>query len=184
MPMLAPPPSRPTQEPTEDPRSSAARERTLEQLLQHVRTLMDVDAAAFLVVDHERGSIEPFAGWFTSQDLRDAIYASAGRAYDRPLLLPRVEAWEAAPDLLGAMMNTLGETRAARVWAAYREAALICCPVKNAIGQVLGVLVVASLDPARPLRAEELRIVEVLADLSALALERSELLEGRAAPRP
>ena len=89
-----------------------------------------------------------------------------------------MEAWEAAPDLLGAMMNTLGETRAARVWAAYREAALICCPVKNAIGQVLGVLVVASLDPARPLRAEELRIVEVLADLSALALERSELLEA------
>src|SRR4051794_684179 len=190
--MLAQPPSRPIQDSRHGTDTDLPRERTLERLLEHVRTLMHVDAAAFLLVDGDRRWIEPLAGWFTSPDLRDAIQAGTGHAYDRSrpglvefvverdrsLLLPRVEAWEAAPDLLAASMDGLGEAHATRVWASYRAAAVISCPVKNAAGQALGVLVVASLDPARALRAEQLRIVEVLADLSALALERSELLEA------
>ncbi len=190
--MLAHPPSRPLQDSRSGNGAALPRERTLERLLEHVRTLMHVDAAAFLLVDRERRWIEPLAGWFTSPDLRDAIQAGHGRAYDRgrpglaefvverdrSLLLPRVEAWEAAPDLLAAIMDSLGEGNATRVWASYREASVIACPVKNAAGQELGVLVVGSLDRARPLRAEQLRVVEVLADLSALALERSELLEA------
>jgi GAF domain-containing protein len=192
MPMLAQPPSRQTPDLAGEVRHTVARDRTLERLLEHVRTLMHVDAAAFLVVDRDRRWIEPLAGWFTSPDLRDAIQAGEGRAYDRArpglvefvverdrsLLLPRVEAWEAAPELLAATMGSLGDAQATRIWASYREASVISCPVKNAVGQALGVLVVASLDPAQPLRAEELRIVEVLADLSALALERSDLLEA------
>src|SRR4051812_18197264 len=173
--MLAQPPSRPA--------TGLPRERALERLLEHIQALMHVDAAAFVLVDRERHRIDPVAGWFSSPDLRDAIEGSPGLAQlvverDRSLLLPRVEAWEAAPDLLAATMDSLGEARATRVWAAYRAASVIACPVKNAAGQALGVLLVASGDPAQPLRANELRMVEVLADLSALALERSELLEA------
>ncbi|MGH2715061.1 MAG: PP2C family protein-serine/threonine phosphatase, partial [Thermoleophilaceae bacterium] len=51
------------------------------------------------------------------------------------------------------------------------------------IGQVLGALVVASIDPARPLRRSDVSAVEVVADLAAMALERASLLqeEGRRA---
>src|SRR5215208_762945 len=122
--MLAQPPSRQTPDLAGEDRRTVPRERTLERLLEHVRALMHVDAAAFLVVDRERSWIEPLAGWFSSADLRDAIQAGRGRPYDRSrpglvefvverdhsLLLPRVEAWEAAPELLAATMATLGES--------------------------------------------------------------------------
>jgi GAF domain-containing protein len=190
--MLAQPPGRPIRATEHGVGPGIARDRTMERLLEHVRALMHVDGAAFLLVDADRRWVEPLASWFASPDLRDAIHAWAGRPYsraqpglvefvverDHSLLLPRVEAWEAAPLLLAGVVEALGEPQARRVWAAYREASVISCPVKNAIRKVLGVLVVASVDPANPLRAEQLRVVEVLADLSALALERSELLEA------
>jgi GAF domain-containing protein len=189
--MLAQPPSRPVSDQPSESVGLLTRDRTLERLLEHVRTLMHVDGAAFLVVDRDRRWIEPVAEWFAFPDLRAAIHAAAGRydrarpglvefavERDRSLLLPRVEAWESAPDLLAGLMDALDESDARRIWMSYREASVISCPVKNAIGQALGVLVVASLDPAHPLRAEEQRLVEVLADLSALGLERSELLEA------
>ena len=180
--MLAKPPSRPLRQ-AENAADALPHEHALERLLEHVRALMHVDAAAFLLVDREHGRIEPMAGWFGSADLRDAIEgddALAERVVERDssLLLPRVEAWEAAPELLAATIGSLGEAHATEVWASYRRASLIACPVKNAAGQALGVLVAASLDSARPLRAEQLRVVEVLADLSAEALERSYLLEA------
>ena len=168
------------------------RDRTLGRLLDHVRRLMHADGVAFLVVDEQRRWVEPIADWFLSPDLREAIEPLQRRRYDRarpglveyalerdrPLLLPRVEAWEAAADLYETARDALGESRATRVWSAFRDASVISCPVKTAIGQPLGVLVVASLDPARPLRTPELKIVEVLADLGALALQRAELLEA------
>jgi GAF domain-containing protein len=182
-------------------RSAAAverpRDRTLERLLDHVRRLMHADGVAFLVVDEQRKWVESIADWFLSADLREAIEPVPRRRYDharpglvefalerdRPLLLPRVEAWEAAGELLDSTRDALGDVRAARVWESFRDASVICCPVKTVIGQALGVLVVASLDPGRPLRTPELKIVEVLADLGALALQRAELLdaEGRRA---
>ncbi|HEY1357229.1 MAG TPA: SpoIIE family protein phosphatase [Thermoleophilaceae bacterium] len=181
--MLAQPPSRPTADRLNEAAGALPRELTLERLLESLRTLMHVDAAAFLPVGRDRRRVEPLAGWFASPDLRDAVEGSQGLARmvaerDRALLLPRVEALEAAPDLLASIMDALGEAHATRVWSVYRTASVIACPVKNAAGLALGVLVVASLDPAQPLRAEQLRIVDVLADLAALALERSELLEA------
>jgi GAF domain-containing protein len=186
----------PTSQAPEGPPAAAAgaptRDRTLDRLLAHVRGLVHTDGVAFLVVDRERRWIEPVADWFTSADLREAIQPGHRRPYDRqrpglvefalerdrPLLLPRIEAWEAAPDLLAAAMEALGEQRAVRIWESYRDASVIACPVKTAIGEPLGVLIVASLDPSLPLRAPELRTVEVLADLAALALQRAELLEA------
>jgi GAF domain-containing protein len=165
---------------------------TLGRLLEHVRTLLDVDGAMFLVVDAERRHIEPLADWFASDELREAIGPANRRPYDprrpglveyalerdRPLLLPRVEAWESGKDLLATAMDALGEARASAAWRTYRTASLIACPVKTAIGRALGVLVVGCLPPKRPFDSDDLRTVEVLADLSALALERAELLEA------
>jgi serine phosphatase RsbU (regulator of sigma subunit) len=182
--------------------SSAARDAawldaTLGRLLEHVRTLLDVDGAVFLVVDRERRYIEPLADWYSSHALRLAIEPANRRPYDpsrpglveyalerdRPLLLPRVEAWESGQDMLATAVDALGEARAARIWDTYRTASVIACPVKTAIGRALGVLVVGALPPKRAFGTAELKTVQVLADLSALALERAELLdaEGRRA---
>ena len=68
----------------------------------------------------------------------------------RPLLLPRVEAWEAAPDLLADLMDALGEERATEVWGSFRAASVIAWRLRTAVGQP------ARRDPAglaRPLRS-------------------------------
>ena len=102
---------------------------------------------------------------------------SAGWCARARSLLPRVDAWQAAPDLKEAISAELGEERAQRVWESYRAASVIVCPVRGEIGRPLGALVVASLDETRPLGREELPTVEALADLAAMALERTSLLE-------
>src|ERR687895_2050723 len=136
---------------------------TLGRLLEHVRTLLDVDGAVFLVVDRERRYIEPLADWYSSPPLRQAIEPANRRPYDpsraglveyalerdRPLLLPRVEAWESGKDMLATAVDVLGEVRAARIWDIYRSASVIACPVKTAIGRALGVLVIGALTPKR-----------------------------------
>jgi GAF domain-containing protein len=168
--------------------------QTLNRLLAHVRSLLPVDGAAFLMVAGEPPTVEPLVEWFESPDLRAAVAAPGGRHYDRArphiaeivlergrsLLLPRVDAWEAAPRLREATVRAHGEDRAGAIWEAFRSASVIACPVKTTVGRTLGVLVVTALEDG-PLGAAELRTVEVLADLAALALDRAELLdrEGR-----
>jgi GAF domain-containing protein len=170
---------------------SSWRSRTLDRLVEHVRALVPVGAVAFITVDEQRGTIERTAGWYATDDLRDAFATPRSRRLDRrrrglmeaalererPLLLPRVDAWEAAPELLAAATESLGEERAAQIWDSYRSASVIACPLRSEIGQALGALVIASLDPARPLDGGDVATVEVVADLAAMALERASLLE-------
>jgi GAF domain-containing protein len=146
---------------------SSFRERTLTRLVGHVRTLIPVGAVTFVTVDERRGTVERSAGWFADARLRDAFdgLIKAVLERDRPLFLPRIDAWEAAPQLLAATGGQIG------------AASVIACPMRTEIGQVLGVLVVASLDAGRPLRRSDLSTVEVVADLAAMALERATLLE-------
>jgi GAF domain-containing protein len=165
---------------------------TLDRVLEHVRNLLPVDGAAFLFVDWSRRTVEPLAGWFASAELRDAVELGGKRPYEprqpgltevavgrgAPLLLPRVEAWEAAPRLKATLEAVLGEQRVAGAWEAYREASVIACPVRTAVGTSLGALIVASISRQRTLGPTDLRTVEALADLTALALERAELLEA------
>jgi GAF domain-containing protein len=145
------------------------RERTLARLVDHVRALIPVDAVAFATAGEPGRSYSD--GWFAAPELRNALdgLVEAALERDRPLFLPRVDAWEAAPKLLAGA----GEA----FWAA----SLIACPLRTEIGRPLGVLVVASLDPGRPLRRSDLSAAEVVADLAAMALERATLLdeEGR-----
>jgi Stage II sporulation protein E (SpoIIE)/GAF domain len=158
--------------PASDPPSFRA--RTLARLVDHVRALIPVGAVTFATVEKpsaggqaRRGRIERSAGWFADERHRDAFDSllDAVLERDRPLFLPRVDAWEAAPKLLGAADEALA------------SASVIACPLHSETGDALGVLLVASLDPERPLRKTDLSALEVVADLAAMALERADLLE-------
>src|SRR3954466_3943676 len=168
---------------------------TVGRLVEDVRTLLPVDGCAFLKVDGDR--VQPLVASFDSADLRAALAATGGHPYDdarpdlaelaiqggRSLLLPRVEAWEAAAQLRESIGRSVDEDRAREVWETFRAASVIACPLTTAEGRPLGVLVAASLEHGVPLRRAELRVLEVLADVAALAVHRAELLdrEGRRA---
>jgi len=152
------------------------RERTLARLVQHVRAVLPVSAVAFVTAD---GSDGESVTWFAGEDLRAGLTACMGQlARARPLLLPRVEAWQAAPELTDAITAGLGEEAAPRAWEALRGVSLIACPVRGEFGAQLGALVVASADRRRPLGKGHLPTVEALADLAAISLERTSLLEA------
>jgi GAF domain-containing protein len=159
-----------------------------------VRALIPVSAVTFVTVDEQRGAMEHAVGWFASDELRDALEAPAGQAIDprqrrlveaalergRALVLARVDEWEAAADLRAAALERLGPERGEEAWRSLRGASLIACPVRSEIGRALGVLLVASREGARPIGSGQLRAVEVVADLAALALDRDTLLEAEA----
>ena len=110
------------------------RERTLARLVTHVRAVLPVSAVAFVTARSD--AVEEPVGWFADDDLRVAIQASLSRMVrPRSLLLPRVDAWQAAPDLMEAINAALGDARAQRVWEGYRAASVIVCPVRGEIGR-------------------------------------------------
>ena len=166
----------------------------LERIIEHVRTLVRCDVASFQIVDPGRTTIEPVASWFASPALQLALEPFLRRRYDRerpglteaalergrPLLLPRLEDWEAAPRVLEAAREAMGQQEAERAWQIYSRCSVISCPVNASLGRALGVLVIASVDEQRRLDRSDLRVVQALSDLASLALERSELLESEA----
>ena len=152
------------------------RRRTLERLVQHVRAVLPVSAVAF--VTGEDGGDEP-VGWFADDDLRAALQTCMPQLVRRrTLLLPRIDAWQAAPELIEATAAELGDEAAHRAWRTLRGASLIACPVRGEFGSRLGGLVVVSTDRRRPLGREQVPTVEALADLAAISLERTTLLEA------
>ena len=165
------PPTTPTQGP-----AAPWRQRTLERLVQHVRTVLPVSAAAFVTDD---GAAASTVGWFADEELRAGMEASMSRLTGGgTLLLPRVEAWQAAPELMDALAAELGQERARVAWATFRKASLIASPVRGEFGSQLGMLVVASLEGRRRLGKAQQPTVEALADLAAISLERTSLLEA------
>src|SRR5215208_1142577 len=83
------------------------RERTLARLVQHVRTVLPVSGVAFLTDDADG---DRPVGWFVDDSLRVAMEASMRRlTRGRPLLLARVEAWQAAPELMDAIAEELDQ---------------------------------------------------------------------------
>lgn len=160
-------------------------------VLEHLRRLVRADAAILMSVDRERKAIEPTASWFSSAELHDALTPALRRPYDRrrpglveaalergrPLMLPRLEDWEAA----GYPRDIVTSSSSPRAWELIRRASAICCPIRTPLGRILGAIVVLSIDPLRPLGKSDLDTVTVIADLAALARERSELLATEAA---
>lgn len=163
--------------PARPPNPIPWRQRTLERLLPHMRAVLPGAAAVAFVTD-EAGNGGP-VGWFADEELRAALAAFIPRlARGRSLLLPRIDAWQAAPELMQAMAEELGDETAWRAWERLGGASLIACPVRGEFGAQLGALVVASTDRRRPLGRDQLPTAEALADLAAISLERTSLLEA------
>jgi GAF domain-containing protein len=143
------------------------RERTLARLVEHVCALIPVSAVTFATRDPQDAVLERSASWYSAPELNKPMGALVATLLDRErsLFLPRLDAWEGAPEALVAEGSPL------------RSASVIACPLRTEIGHVLGVLVVASVDPAPPLHRNDLSTVGVVADLAAMALERAGLLE-------
>src|SRR3954447_5698822 len=168
--------------------SEAWLRRTLDEILARVRALLDVTGCAFQVVDWRRGVIRPVATWFADEETRHALDAVLTRPYDpdrggvteaasesgEPLLIESVQRWEGAEALHQRLREQLGPEAAARAWAWYQSSSYISCPVPTADGRALGVLAISRARPRPPLTIEDLHVVEVFADLAALALERAQ----------
>ncbi len=177
------------------PSSSAAPTRRipgdpLDLVFEHLRRLLRADAAILMSIDRERSAVAPSASWFSSTELHQALMPALSRPYDRnrpglteatvergrPLLLPRLEDWEAA----GYPREIITSASNEQAWEMIRRASAICCPMRTPLGRTLGVIIVLSVDPLRPFGQTDLDTVTVLADLAALALERSDLLATEA----
>jgi serine phosphatase RsbU (regulator of sigma subunit) len=163
----------------------------LDLVFEHLRRLLRADAVILMSIDRDRETVEPSASWFSSAELHSAVTPALTRPYDRnrpglteatlergrPLLLPRLEDWEAA----GFPRDIITSASSEQAWELIRRASAICCPVRTPLGRALGAIIVLSVDPSRPFGRTDLDTVTVLADLAALALERSELLAMEAA---
>ncbi|MEA2359195.1 MAG: hypothetical protein QOI62_2455 [Solirubrobacteraceae bacterium] len=164
---------------------------TLDQIIGQIRRLLDVSGCAFQVVDFEAGTIYAAAAWFATDDVRVAMSPVLERAYDRDrpgvteaaiehdeaLLIPRFEDWPGAALVRQRLEAELSPADAELAWTWYRTSSFISCPVRTAGGQTMGVLAISARAPKPLLGADDLRVVRVFADLAALALERSELLD-------
>jgi GAF domain-containing protein len=167
--------------------SDAVVRQTLDEILSRVRSLLDVTGCAFQVVDWRRGVIAPAAAWFADEATRTALEPVLTRDYDpdrrgvteaaieegEPLLIPSLEDWVGAGALRARLEDQLGPEGARRAWAWYAGSSFISCPVRGEGGRTLGVLVLSRARPRPPFTSEDLRVVEVFADLAALALQRS-----------
>jgi GAF domain-containing protein len=163
-------------------------QQTLDEVLARVRRLLHVSGCAFQVVDWKRKLIHPAAAWFADEGTREALAAVLTRPYDpdrpgvteaaiergEPLLLTSVHEWSGADVLRARLRDQLDPEAAARAWAWYESSSYISCPVRTAGGRTLGVLAISRVHPQPPLTTEDLRVVEVFADLAALALERAQ----------
>lgn len=167
---------------------------TLEEILGQIRRLLDPNGCAFVVVDWEEGVIRPVAAWFESDEMRAPLAPMLARPYEperagvieaaveegRPLLIPRIDDWPGADRLRERVEERLSPDAARAVWDWYRGSSFISCPVRTAGGRTLGVLALSTCLSQRQLGPDDLQVIEVFADLAALALERSELLAGEA----
>jgi len=162
--------------------------QTLDEILSRIRRLLAVDGCAFQVVDWERRVIRPAAAWFADEETRAALEPVLTRPYEperpgvteaaiergEPLLIASIAEWAGAARLRERLHERLDPEAAERAWQWYERSSFISCPVRTAAGRALGVLAISRARPRPPLTAENLRVVEVFADLAALAIERSQ----------
>jgi serine phosphatase RsbU (regulator of sigma subunit) len=162
--------------------------QTLDEILTRIRRLLAVDGCAFQVVDWERRVIRPAAAWFADDETRAALEPVLTRTYEpdrpgvteaalergEPLLIASIAEWPGAARLRERLRERLDAEGADRAWRWYERSSFISCPVRTSAGRALGVLAISRARPRPSLTAEDLRVVEVFADLAALAIERSQ----------
>jgi GAF domain-containing protein len=163
---------------------------TLEEIVVQLRRLFSLSGCAFQMVDWRRRVIEPAQAWFATAEVRDAFGAVLSRPYDperpglteaaierrTPLLIARIEDWPGAEPLRRRLHEQLAPEAARVTWHWYRSSSFMACPVQAPDGRMLGVLTLSSSPPQRAFTEDDLRTVEVFADLAGIALDRSELL--------
>jgi GAF domain-containing protein len=166
-------------------------QHTLDEIIGQIRRLLEVSGCAFQVVDFDEGMIRPAAAWFATDAVRAAMTPVLARPYDRErpgvteaaiergdaLLIRRIDDWEGASALRERLQEELEPQDARLAWDWYQSSSFISCPVRTAGGRTLGVLAISARAPHRLLGDDDLRVVKVFADLAALALERTELLD-------
>jgi GAF domain-containing protein/GNAT superfamily N-acetyltransferase len=167
----------------------------LEEIVTQIHRLLDLTGCAFQVVDWKRRHISAAAAWFESDAVRDAFGTVLSRPYEPeraglteasieqggPLLLTNFEDWPGAERMRTRLEDRLAPETAQLVWSWYRRSSFMACPVRTPGGRTLGALMVSSSAPHRPLAEQDLRVIEVFADLAGLALERSERLADEGA---
>jgi GAF domain-containing protein len=170
--------------------SEAWLRQTLDEIVSQLRRLYALSGCAFQMIDWERRVIRPAAAWFASKDIRGGFGAVLNRPYEperaglteavverrAPLLLEHIEEWPGAEALRRRLYEQLPPEAAELTWHWYRTSSFMACPVRAPDGRMLGVLTLSSSPPDRPFDAEDLRTVEVFADLAGVALDRSALL--------
>src|SRR4051812_41000998 len=174
--------------------SEAWLRHALEEIVTQIHRLLDLTGCAFQVVDWKRRYISSAAAWFESDPVREAFAAVLSRPYEPeraglteaaieaggPLLFADFESWPGSDGLRTRLQERLGPGTASLVFDWYRSSSFMACPVRTPGGRTLGALMVASSTPHRPLQEQDLRVIEVFADLAGLALERSERLADEA----
>ena len=84
-----------------------------------------------------------------------------------PVLIERMEDWPGAEGLQRRLFENLDAESAERLWDWYRTSSFISCPVRTSGGRILGVLAIAASAPKRAFSREDLRVIEVFAELAA-----------------
>lgn len=167
----------------------------LRVLVEHVRDHPRIDAAVLAIIDPGGQDVEPVAWWFASPIVERVVAPHLQHSFNviratlvetvldraKPLFLQRVDSWEAAAPLQAQIELDAVEGFGSDAWGALGQASLIACPVRTPLGRATGLLVVASLDPARPLERGDVAVVSVLADLLARVRERVDLAVAEAA---
>ena len=152
--------------------------------MQHVRELAAVDAVLILTVDATRAAIERSAGWFGAEGSRARVETLGGGPLDargqdlletvleaeQPLVLERLDAWDAARELPALSVGAIGPERARSLWRAYRGSSVLACTLRGVDRQPLGVLVAASLDPDIALARSGPSALESVCELAAMTL--------------
>ena len=152
--------------------------------MQHVRELAAVDAVLILTVDAARAAIERSAGWFGAEGSRARVETLGGGPLDargqdlletvleaeQPLVLERLDAWDAARELPALSVGAIGPERARSLWRAYRGSSVLACTLRGVDRQPLGVLVAASLDTDSALARSGSSALESVCELAAMTL--------------
>ena len=95
---------------------------TLEQLIEQIRTLLDVTGVAFVTIDEDRAAIRPAAAWFATPEASRAFTPLLARPYDAErggvteaavesgtaVLIPRLGDWPGAERLRERIGEGLG----------------------------------------------------------------------------
>jgi serine phosphatase RsbU (regulator of sigma subunit)/anti-sigma regulatory factor (Ser/Thr protein kinase) len=144
-------------------------EEMLAELLERIRSGLQADTAAVLLVDEDRRVLRARAARGIEEEVREGVQVPLGRGFagrvaleGRPIMIEDIDKAE--------VVNPLLRQKGIR--------SLLGVPLR-VDGRVLGVLHIGTLTPRR-FTADDTRLLQLAADRAALAIEAARLSEQRA----